>query len=164
MMMMMKLAYMIAFGAVVTAPVEAEVDPWGSIFGPEGVPGSGYGCDRPCGGDDDPDDSYTVHYTIRAKIETHIVENTVDNENFANSFGSISGYPVTLNPPLNPGEPVSTYARTWVGDRSESNRDFCQGMDGVDMLVGPCLQFYRGDKIKIKVINEMDDEIGRAHV
>ena len=103
---------------VATAPAEAKVDPWGSTFGPEGVPGSGYGCDRPCGGPDDPDTSWTVHYTMRAALKTYDITNTQDNDNWQNAeMGGAT---------LLEGSPFSVHGRTFEGVPEESNREFCK--------------------------------------
>lgn len=108
---------------------------------PDGVPGSGYGCDRTCGGPDN-DDSPDVYYTIRASLETYEVPGSED----------IDGFPADREP-----GPVSMFTRTWTGVSEESSQPFCDGgYDGTTGALGPCMKVLPGQKVKIRVINDMN--------
>ena len=107
---------------------------------PNGVPGSGYGCSNTCGG---PQDDADVYYTIRASIETYEVPNS---EN-------ITGFPADR-----PAGPVSMLTRTFTGVPEESS-PFCDnGYDGTTGPLGPCLKVLPGQRVKIRIINDIKGE------
>lgn len=80
---------------------------------------------------------------IRAKIDTYNVKN--------------SGK-VTLPQNLSPnGKDIAIKTRTFVGDTKLSD-PFCQnGYNGTTGHLGPCLIVNRGEKMMIKIINEIGD-------
>ena len=101
----------------------------------EGVPGSGYGCSRPC-------DQGDVNYVLRATIAHHPIKNS---RSFLN--------PETQQPEW--GEDVAFHSRTYMDGGSTSA--FCDETaqsDGSNML-GPCLRVEPGQTMMIKVINDM---------
>ena len=105
---------------------------------PNGVPGSGYGCNNPCNDGD-------VNYVVRASLETYDLPST-----FA---GPIPGFDTTT-----PNATVSMLTRTFVGDKNESLSEFCyEGDDGTSGPLGPCLTVRPGQTMKIKVVNDMKD-------
>lgn len=95
---------------------------------PNGVPGSGYGCDNPCDGGD-------VNYVIRASIETYTIAGSGKNELFGSN-----------------GEDIQTRVRTFTGEGSP----FCLDDDGTTGPLAPCLAVNPGQTLKVKLINEMD--------
>eukprot|EP00584_Thalassiosira_punctigera_P012779 CAMPEP_0172548702 /NCGR_PEP_ID=MMETSP1067-20121228/17933_1 /TAXON_ID=265564 ORGANISM="Thalassiosira punctigera, Strain Tpunct2005C2" /NCGR_SAMPLE_ID=MMETSP1067 /ASSEMBLY_ACC=CAM_ASM_000444 /LENGTH=814 /DNA_ID=CAMNT_0013335957 /DNA_START=115 /DNA_END=2559 /DNA_ORIENTATION=+ len=106
---------------------------------PDGVPGSGYGCDRTCGG---PDDDADVYYTIRASLETYQVPGSE----------GITGFPADRQP-----GPVSMFTRTFTGVPEESSPFCADGDDGTTGPLGPCMQVKPGQRVKIRVVNDMND-------
>ena len=105
-----------------------------SIIGPfpDGVPGSGYGCDSAC-------DSGDVHYTIEALLDTYSVPGS-ENSTLSKT-----------------GNPISMFTRTFVGVTSQSS-PFCDGgYNGSTGPLGPCLQVNPGQRMTIKIINNMKD-------
>jgi hypothetical protein len=116
---------------------------------PNGVPGSGYGCDNTCGFEDPEMDveNGDVYYTIRASLETYELKGS--KENPPPSFGTD-----TLNPSL----PVSMFTRTFTGVKEQSS-PFCSNDgvpdDGTTGALGPCMQVFPGQKVKVRLINDM---------
>ena len=77
---------------------------------PDGVPGSGYGCDNPCDGGD-------VNYVMEAKLQSYTIKGSKDIEGLGDTGGN----------------DVQMFTRTFVGDASQSS-PFC--MDG--MFIKDC--------------------------
>ncbi|KAL7554987.1 hypothetical protein ACHAWF_018604 [Thalassiosira exigua] len=131
----MKLSVALALLIPRTSPVVANIV---RSF-PDGVPGSGYGCSNTCGG---PEDDADVYYTIRTSIETYEVEN---------SEGGLPKFPTDIPA----GEPISMLTRTFTGVR-EASSPFCDnGDDGTTGALGPCLTVLPGQKVKVRLINDM---------
>ncbi|GKY96574.1 hypothetical protein MPSEU_000617000 [Mayamaea pseudoterrestris] len=111
-----------------------------STFGPfpNGVPGSGYGCENKCNSGD-------KNYVIYAKIRTY---------NMVNS-GQVDT-PQSLSPD---GNDIAYMTRTFIGKPSASS-PFCQnGYDGTTGPLGPCLSVNPGETMNVKIINKMDDGV-----
>ena len=119
---------------------------------PHGVPGSGYGCDRKCGGPDDDEKEFDVSYTIRATLQTYTIR------------GTDKGMHTFPNGTLVDDVPVSMFTRTFEGVASVSSSKFCShDDDGTTGPLGPCLQVLPGDKIKLRLINDMDHGMEALH-
>lgn len=95
---------------------------------PNGVPGSGYGCDNTCDGGD-------VNYVIRASLEVYKIKGSSKSRDF--------------------DADASAFTRTFKGDSVSS--PFCYGMSGTDGPLGPCLTVNPNQTIYIKIINDMDN-------
>jgi FtsP/CotA-like multicopper oxidase with cupredoxin domain len=100
----------------------------------EGFMFSGYGCDRSC-------DQGDVNYEIEARLETFTVSGATAD--------AVQG-----GPPDSPwtGD-ASAFTRTFVGRKGP----FCDGNDGTEGMVGPCLQVKPGQLLTVKLINNMDN-------
>jgi hypothetical protein len=97
---------------------------------PDGIPGSGYGCDRVCNDAD-------VNYVIRASLETYMVPNTRSTTLSSDGKQDVSMF-------------------TFTGIANESS-PFCRNDDGTTGPLGPCLTVNPGHSLKIKVINDMNN-------
>jgi hypothetical protein len=103
---------------------------------PDGVPGSGYGCDNACDGAD-------VNYVVEATLATYRVPGSRKSE-------------------FSKGRRVmSMLTRTFVG-RANLSSPFCfDGEDGTTGPLGPCLTVNPGQRMKVKIVNSMDDGMQR---
>lgn len=102
----------------------------------DGVSGSGYGCDRTCDGGD-------VNYVIRASLETYEIKGT-----------GKAGFETE-------GIDVSAFTRTFTGIADKSS-PFCNGGDdGTTGPLGPCMTVNPGQKLYIRIVNDMDDGMER---
>lgn len=112
----------------------------GKVIGPfpEGVPGSGYGCGRPC------DTEADVHYTIEAVIRTYEIPGTENSASFNHTRSKVK-------------------LRTFVGDANVSSK-FCDGDDdGRSGPLGPCLSVNPGQRLKIKLVNKLNGGMETLH-
>eukprot|EP00978_Attheya_sp_CCMP212_P003455 scaffold7147_cov90-Attheya_sp.AAC.1 len=107
-----------------------------TIKGPynNGVEGSGFGCDNPCNDGD-------VNYVIRASLETYTIKGTKNRD--------AAGFP--------PGEDVKAFTRTFTGVNQPGSSPFCNNDDGTTGPLNPCLTVNPGQKLRIKVINDMEN-------
>ena len=109
---------------------------------PNGVPGSGYGCDNTCGADEDDTDAV---YTIRASLERYALGGKSD---------SIPGLE---------GSRAGMFTRTFTGIRhANKSTPFCYGDDdGTTGPLAPCLRVLPGQRVKIRLVNDMVDGVER---
>ncbi|KAL3895256.1 MAG: hypothetical protein SGARI_007503, partial [Bacillariaceae sp.] len=99
---------------------------------PDGVPGSGFGCDNSCNSGD-------VNYVIKAKLAEYTVSGSSES---------------TLS---SDGEDVGMFTRTFEGV-PELSSPFCQdGYDGTEGPIGPCITVNPGQTMNIKIVNDMKD-------
>lgn len=99
---------------------------------PDGVPGSGYGCDNPCNDGD-------VNYIIEASLQTYTISGSNSIPDYANGK-----------------QDLSMFTRTFTGS-AESKTPFCRNNDdGTTGPLGPCLTVNPGQLMKVKLINNMD--------
>jgi hypothetical protein len=103
---------------------------------PDGVPGSGFGCDNACDGGD-------VNYVVEATIAAYAVPGSGASE-YSKS-----------------GSEMSMLTRTFVGVANESSPFCLGGGDGSTGPLGPCLTVNPGQQMKIKIINNMDNGMER---
>jgi hypothetical protein len=133
--------------AIVQGTIKTEKEQIINSF-PNGVPGSGYGCDNVCGFEDPELDveNGDVYYTIRASLETYELKGSKENP------------PPSFAGTLNESLPVSMFTRTFTGVKEESS-PFCSNDDvpddGPTGALGPCLQVFPGQKVKVRLINDM---------
>ena len=111
---------------------------------PNGVPGSGYGCDNTCGADEDDTDAV---YTIRASLEKYTLGGKSD---------SIPGLE---------GSKAGMFTRTFTGTRhATKSKPFCYGDDdGTTGPLAPCLRVFPGQRVKIRLINDMENGMERLN-
>jgi hypothetical protein len=98
---------------------------------PDGVPGSGYGCDNSCDGAD-------VNYVVEATLATYRVPGSRRSEYSKNR------------------RVMSMLTRTFVGLANVSSPFCFGGADGTTGPLGPCLTVNPGQQMKIKIVNNMD--------
>lgn len=105
---------------------------------PNGVPGSGYGCDNPC-------DSGDVHYTIEATLATYPVPGSQNTS-------------LSLN-----GKELSMFTRTFVGVVDQSSPFCMNGYNGSTGPLGPCLIVNPGQTMTVKIINNIQNGMQALH-
>ena len=113
----------------------------GTVKGPypHGVPGSGYGCSNQCSSGAD------VHYVVKAKMEKYTIPGS------KNMFKD------------GRKDDFQVHTRTFVGVDDESS-PFCDNaFDGTDGPLGPCLRVNPGQRITIKIENEIDHGMLQLH-
>lgn len=93
-----------------------------------------------------------MSYTIRATLQTYTIR------------GTDKGMHTFPNGTLVDDVPVSMFTRTFEGVASASSSKFCShDDDGTTGPLGPCLQVLPGDKIKLRLINDMDHGMEALH-
>ena len=106
-----------------------------SILGPfpNGIPGSGYGCSTQCnaGG--------SVHYTLEVKLDTYTIPGSKNSTLSQN------------------GNDLKMFTRTFVGVTDESSPFCMNGYNGSTGPLGPCLQVNPGQRMTIKIINNIQN-------
>jgi hypothetical protein len=105
---------------------------------PEGVLGSGFGCNKTC-------NSGNVNCVIQAKIATYDIPGSGKSRLGVN------------------GQDVKMFTRTFEGVPKLSS-PFCQdGYDGTSGPLGPCITVNPGQTMNIKIVNYMKDGMEILH-
>ena len=83
---------------------------------------------------------------MRASLENYVLKGSENAPGF---------------PDKNPSDgPVGMFTRTFTGIRSESSQ-FCNDDDGTTGPLGPCLLVKPGQKVKIRLVNDMEDGMSK---
>ena len=136
------IAAIVVLAAVAVRDVDALADPI--------IPGTGYGCDLPCG--EGQADSKTKVYRMVAKVK----EIEIPGSRFDGSFSE------EIMSELYPNKDEERrnarfHLRTLEFEDPNTIIDDCFGISGTDELLAPCITMSPGDRVWIRVKNEMRD-------